>query len=314
MRLVYMARASKPRMNEMAVRGKPPNTTTRVVVPANTSTRREPACVVVVAGEQLGLEALVDDTPLVIGRADDCGLVLGDSSVSRRHCRIFRDNNGHHVEDLGSTNGCFVNGEQVRRFGLRDGDRLRVGHCELKFFGEGSSEAGYHRELLNQAVFDALTGLYNRRQSREILEHAFDRGRADPGRLRLMILDLDHFKSVNDRHGHLAGDRVLAGFTSLLKGYLDDDCVAGRLGGEEFVVYSGTKADAEFAALAERIRAGLACTQIPIESGGVQLTVSIGIAMQMADMHTAADLLRSADAALYAAKVGGRNRVLVADR
>lgn len=286
------------------------NTTTRVVVPSGLGARQDPACVVVVNGEQLGLEATVDEAPLIIGRADDCGLVLADSSVSRRHCRIFRDAAGFQVEDLGSTNGCFVNGEQVRTLALRDGDRLRVGHCELKFFGVGSAEAGYHRELLNQAVFDALTGFYNRRQSREMLEHAFDRGRRDPGKLQLMILDLDHFKPVNDRHGHLAGDRVLAGFGALVRAQLTPDCVAGRLGGEEFLVYTPAQSPAEFAALAERIRAELAAATLPIDHGSVRITVSIGLALQQAEMRAAADLLRAADAALYQAKLGGRNRVI----
>lgn len=297
----------------MGARRKVPHTTTRVLAPAGTQQRREPACVVIVNGAQLGLEARIDENPLVIGRAEDCGLVLSNTSVSRHHCRIFRDGSGYSVEDLGSTNGCFVNGEQVRKLGLRDGDRLRVGQCELKFFGEGSAEASYHRELLNHAVFDALTGFYNRRQSREMLEHAFDRGRREPGRLRLMILDLDHFKPVNDRYGHLAGDRVLAGFAAVVKSLLAPDVVAGRLGGEEFVVFSAQQTGPEFRALAERIRAALEVTDLPIDNGVVRVTVSIGIAEQVPDMRAAADMLRLADAALYKAKLGGRNRVVIDD-
>ncbi len=294
----------------MAARRKVPHTTTRVVVPTGARERREPACVVVVNGAQLGLEARIGENPLLIGRAEQGGLVLSDTSVSRHHCRICRDDSGYYVEDLGSTNGCFVNGEQVKKLGLRDGDRLRVGQCELKFFGEGSGEASYHRELLNQAVFDALTGFYNRRQSREMLEHAFDRGRGEPGRLLLMILDLDHFKPVNDRHGHLAGDRVLAGFAALVKGLLPVEAVAGRLGGEEFVVFNAQQPAVEFRALAERIRASLEHADLPIDNGTVRVTVSIGIAAQSAQMRTAADLLRDADGALYRAKQGGRNRIV----
>lgn len=286
------------------------NSTTRVVVPAALKAPAEFACVVVVNGAQLGVEARVEDQALVIGRAEECGLVLGDISVSRQHCRIFRDGIGFIVEDLRSTNGCFVNGEKIKRFGLRDGDRLRVGHCELKFFGAGSSEASYHRELLNQAVFDALTGFYNRRQSREMLEHAFDRGRHEPGQLRLMILDLDHFKPVNDNHGHLAGDRVLSGFAALVKEYLGPDTVAGRLGGEEFVVFSAARSHPDFLSLAEQIRAGLQARELPIDTGFVRLTVSIGVAAQAKDMRAAADLLRHADAVLYRAKLEGRNRVI----
>lgn len=297
----------------MPARRRGQNTTTRVVVPAAPRSRREPACLVIVNGAQFGVEARVEDAPLVIGRADDCGLTIANSSVSRHHCRVFREDAGYVVEDLGSTNGTFVNGERARHFPLRDGDRLRVGNCELKFFGEGSAEASYHRELLNHAVFDALTGLYNRRQSREMLEHAFDRGRGGPSGLRLMILDLDHFKQVNDRHGHLAGDKVLFGFAELLKALLPADIVAGRLGGEEFIVFGAQIPAGEFRALAERIRASVHDADMPIDNGTLKITVSIGIAAQAPDMRTAADLLRAADASLYQAKLGGRNRVIAAD-
>lgn len=297
----------------MGARRRSSFTTTRVVVPAAVRPQREPACVVIVNGAQLGVEARIESEPLLIGRADDCGLTIGNTSVSRRHCQIFRDGDSCTVEDLGSTNGVFVNGQKVQRLGLRDGDRLRVGHCELKFFGEGSGEANYHRELMNQAVFDALTGFYNRRQSREMLEHAFDRGRHELGNLRLMILDLDHFKPVNDRHGHLAGDRVLAGFASLVKDNLSSDVVSGRLGGEEFVVFSAQHSMEEFLALAECLRAALEQTDLPIDNGNVRITVSIGIAEQVPEMRAAADLLRVADGALYKAKLGGRNRVMVGE-
>lgn len=297
----------------MVARRRGHNTTTRVVVPASPRAHREPACVVIVNGAQFGVEARVDDNPLVIGRADDCGLVIANTSVSRHHCRVYREDAGYVVEDLGSTNGSFVNGERVQHFGLRDGDRLRVGNCELKFFGEGSAEASYHRELLNHAVFDALTGFYNRRQSREMLEHAFDRGRSEPDRLRLMILDLDHFKQVNDRHGHLAGDRVLTGFTSLVRTLLPADIVAGRLGGEEFIVFGAQLGAKDFRALAERIRARVEQADLPVDHGSLRVTVSIGIAAQSVEMRTAADLLRAADGGLYQAKLGGRNRVVEAD-
>ena len=298
----------------MVARRKGQQTTTKVVVPPALKPKREPACVVVINGPQFGVEARIDTTPLVIGRADDCGLVIGNSSVSRHHCRVFRDGGEFVVEDLGSTNGCYVNGERVQRRSLRDGDRLRVGNCELKFFGEGSSEAGYHRELLNHAVYDELTGFYNRRQSREMLEHAFDRGRSEPSRLRLMILDLDHFKQVNDRHGHFGGDRVLVGFAALVKSLLDPEIVAGRLGGEEFIVFGGLLSERDFRTLAERIRATVESTDLPLDDGArLRVTVSIGIAHQHAEMLTAADLLRAADAGLYKAKVSGRNRIVESD-
>lgn len=305
--------ATRPKTSDRSRRRGGQQTTTRLIPEVQEGPIREPACVVVVSGPQLGIEAQIDDTPLLIGRADDCGLTLADSSVSRRHCRVFRDRTEFVVEDLGSTNGCAVNGTRVSRSRLRDGDRLRVGHCELKFFGAGSAEAGYHRELMSRAVFDALTGFYNRRQFREMLEHAFDHGRGESGQLRLMILDLDHFKPVNDRHGHLAGDSVLQGFADLVRSVLDPGIVAGRLGGEEFALFSRVHNRRSFAQLAETLRLALQDTALPIEGGLVAITVSIGIAAQQPEMRSAADLLRHADAVLYRAKLGGRNRVVESD-
>ena len=168
--------------------------------------------------------------------------------------------------------------------------------------------------MLNHAVYDELTGFYNRRQSREMLEHAFDRGRSEPSRLRLMILDLDHFKQVNDRHGHFGGDRVLVGFAALVKSLLDPEMVAGRLGGEEFIVFGAQLSERDFHVLAERIRATVEATDLPLDDGArLRVTVSIGIAHQNGDMLTAADLLRVADAGLYKAKVSGRNRIAQSD-
>ena len=287
----------------------PNSTTTRVITPAEARVRREPACVVVVAGAQLGLEARVDDNPLVIGRAEDCGLALSDSSVSRRHCRIVRDGDGYTVEDLGSTNHTFVNGEQITKFGLRDGDRLRVGHCELKFFGEGSAEATYHRELLNHAVFDGLTGFYNRRQSREMLEHAFDRGRREPGRLRVMILDLDHFKKVNDDYGHACGDHVLRETCRLAKSCVRKDDIVGRLGGEEFVILLPNADAAAGRELAERIRGTVEEQRFDFNGRQLRQTVSMGVAQMKPAMEHYLELLNEADRRLYESKRAGRNRV-----
>jgi diguanylate cyclase (GGDEF)-like protein len=106
---------------------------------------------------------------------------------------------------------------------------------------------------------------------------------------------------------------VLAGFASLVKDNLSSDVVSGRLGGEEFVVFSAQHSMEEFLALAECLRAALEQTDLPIDDGNVRITVSIGIAEQVPEMRAAADLLRVADGALYKAKLGGRNRVMVGE-
>lgn len=285
-------------------------TTTRLLRPAVPQPAEQAACLVVVAGPMIGSEIKISDVPVVIGRDERCDFVLADAGVSRQHCRVARVDQRFMIEDLGSTNGCFVNGEMVAQGELRDGDRVRLGQCELKFFAPGSAEAGYHRELLQRAVVDSLTGFPNRRQFRELLDHAFDRGRRRDGAVQLMILDLDHFKPINDRYGHLVGDRVLAAFASTVRARLPTGVHVGRLGGEEFAIFAQDWPWTDFCELAEDLRRSVEAMSLTHEHAAIRVTISIGVARQQAEMTGAAELLRVADAQLYEAKKGGRNRVV----
>ena len=128
-----------------------------------------------------------------------------------------------------------------------------------------------------------------------------------------MFFDLDHFKKINDTHGHDAGDYVLKEITSLIRtGYLRPKDVFARYGGEEFVVLlsnTGAKAAAE---LAERIRAAVETHAFIYEGKRVPVTTSLGVAELRADIESAQTLIKAADKALYAAKTGGRNKVVIA--
>ena len=151
------------------------------------------------------------------------------------------------------------------------------------------------------AGIDPLTGVLNRRAWREALEACLRE--PDAAGLSVLYLDLDHFKRVNDRLGHAGGDRVLQLFADVLRHALRADDVIGRYGGEEFVV-GLVGGDAQ--AVAERIRTGLHARS---REAGMPLTVSIGVAAWHAG-EGIDELLRRADAALYAAKHGGRDRVV----
>lgn len=158
------------------------------------------------------------------------------------------------------------------------------------------------RHHQREAETDALTGLFNRRA-------LFERSLNLRGSVAVVVFDIDHFKQVNDRHGHQVGDTVLQTFASLLAANVRDGDTAARLGGEEFViVLSGTTVD-QAAQIAERIRESLAAQQFISPSGNFTVTLSAGIAGGDSDADTIA-LLRQADTALYDAKRGGRNRVL----
>ncbi|ANQ83426.1 PAS/PAC/GGDEF-domain-containing protein [Azoarcus olearius] len=161
------------------------------------------------------------------------------------------------------------------------------------------------RALQEIASRDPLTGLYNRRAGEQALELQVQAAHAEGTALSLIIGDIDHFKSINDRHGHPAGDRVLAGVGEALRGAVRSRDLAVRWGGEEFVVLVPECGAARALELAERLRSSVAGLQFPAVG---RVTMSLGLATLVAG-ETAAGLVMRADRALYRAKHGGRDRV-----
>lgn len=164
------------------------------------------------------------------------------------------------------------------------------------------------REILHLAMTDSLTGIPNRRALMEQAEGALARRSGSP--LALLMIDVDHFKRINDTHGHPTGDEVLRKVTCLMAGRLRGHDVVGRYGGEEFCVVA-PDTDAEGAlALAESLRQIVVATPIATEHGALAVSVSIGVAYCPANaVRELKDMLAEADAALYVAKGAGRNRV-----
>ncbi len=166
-------------------------------------------------------------------------------------------------------------------------------------------------ELAEEAARDSLTGLHNRRHLDRALR-ADLASRPRTGRLAVLVVDVDHFKSVNDRFGHAAGDHVLTAVAATLAGAVREGDTAARLGGEEFVLVLPGAGRAQAVERAEQVRRTVAAARHPVHGGEVVVTVSIGIAVCPADGATAAALLEAADRALYTAKATGRDRVVVA--
>jgi diguanylate cyclase (GGDEF)-like protein len=164
-------------------------------------------------------------------------------------------------------------------------------------------------EASRLATTDPLTGVFNRRTFIELADQELARSRRSGTPLSLMILDLDHFKRVNDTYGHLAGDQVLIAFTQLIKDCVRRGDLVVRYGGEEFCVLLPGSTLAASTALAERIRT--ACAANALTERSFKVTVSIGVTAYAGDTGTTlADLLARADEALYLAKDEGRNRVI----
>jgi diguanylate cyclase (GGDEF)-like protein len=271
---------------------------------------REPACLVVLQGQRLGQRIDIGDAPLVIGRAPECEFQILERSVSREHSKIWREPSGYRVKDLDSTNKTFLNDQPIIEAELKDGDHITIGSCVLKFMDRSSVEARYHEEIYQLATVDPLTDLYNRRQFIELLEKELARASNHRRPLALLIIDIDHFKAINDRYGHPAGDGVLKRVARTVSAHAREEFIIARIGGEEFAAVLPEHTVEQAAEFAERLRIAIAQHDMASTDGGLKrVTVSIGAAEWLAGMTASADLLRAADEQLYRAKQEGRNTV-----
>jgi diguanylate cyclase (GGDEF)-like protein len=251
---------------------------------------------------------------IVIGRGADCAIRNDDSSVSRRHALLKRAEDGRfRVADLGSANGTFVNNSLQQGGVLQDGDYLRVGNCLYRFLAGGNVEAEYHEEIYRLTILDALTQVHNRRYLNEFLEREVTRAVRHNRPLALVLLDIDHFKAVNDGMGHLAGDMALREICSRLRPIVGPDELLARYGGEEFTVVLPEASTTRAVRTAERIRKIVADRPFTFEGSAHSLTVSAGVATTPGGSQSSvADLLQNADSNLLQAKLRGRNRVFPA--
>jgi two-component system cell cycle response regulator len=245
-----------------------------------------------------------------IGRGRDNDIVLPSDCVSRRHTRLELRDGRLFVVDLASTNGTFVNDEAqpVRERPLERGDRLRVGDTVFKYLSGSDIEVQYHEILFRMTVTDGLTNLCNRKQLDATLHEEIPRARRHGRELSLLMLDIDHFKKINDTYGHLAGDAVLRSLATILQRRLRPSDRLGRYGGEEFCAILPETALANAARIGEELRALVEAHAFVADDQRISVTVSIGAGCLGAGMDLT-DLYRRADEMLYRAKRTGRNRV-----
>ena len=166
-----------------------------------------------------------------------------------------------------------------------------------------------HQQLTAAAMHDPLTSLLNRRAFFEIFEKEVARARRQQSSLGLLMVDLDHFKEVNDQHGHPAGDAVLREAARRLRARVRATDIVGRYGGEEFVLALPGCGLKQAVAIGEHLRDCISAEPFDIPSGRLTMTTSVGVVTTW-DMAEAGHLLKTADEALYRAKAGGRNRVV----
>lgn len=271
---------------------------------------QQQAMLLVLSGARIGHRVVLNDNPLTIGRGSSCELILDADSVSRNHAVVEVADGRHRLVDKGSTNGTFVNHNRVRERMLHDGDQIQIGKALLKYLAGGNIEAVYHEEFQRLMHHDGLTNARTRVSFDEAFRVALMMERSNPKPLSLIVFDIDHFKQVNDTHGHTAGDAVLQQLASVVEGVLADRHMFGRLGGEEFGVLLEGHALAEACELAEQLRVRVQQARFVFEKTHIPISVSLGVAERAPGSGEAAEaLFERADQRLYAAKSAGRNCV-----
>ncbi len=253
----------------------------------------------------------LDHELAVIGRADTCRIQLQDESVSREHASIEWTPAGHKITDLGSTNGVLVNDRQVESATLEAGDRIQLGQRIFRFLVDNDQESEYYETVYGMMTRDGLTGAFNKRYLLEYLEREVIRCRKYQRSLAVIMMDIDHFKSINDTYGHLTGDDVLRELSERIQGLTVDGAVFARFGGEEFAVVA-VESDIEAAkVLAESCREIVQNTPFETSSGPLEITISVGVTSpNPTSLSDHESILEVADQRLYEAKRAGRNRVI----
>lgn len=248
--------------------------------------------------------------PFRIGRELDNELVLDEDGVSRRHARLERRDQRTVLMDTSSKNGTLHNDQELVGIAeLQTGDRIKIGPTVLKYLNGADPDAILHEQIYLSAVTDELTGLRNKRFFRETFTREFSRAQRYRRSLSILVIDIDHFKNVNDRHGHHIGDITLTAVAGIVGSIVRADDTAARYGGEELVVLLPETDLRGAAVIAERLRNEIASRKVCYRDISLHVTVSIGCAELCAKDADADALFQRADRQVYVAKDDGRNRV-----
>jgi diguanylate cyclase (GGDEF)-like protein len=292
---------------------------------------RNRASVTVMNGLDAGRVFAIDQPEAIVGRARDAQIRIDAVGISRTHSRIVQSLDGGFVlEDLDSTNGTFLGGQRIKRSPLASGDTFQVGpNVVLKFALVDEAEQSLAQRLYESSTRDPLTRAFNRKYFDERVVSEVAYAARHKARLAIVLLDIDHFKAINDTYGHLAGDEVLRQFSALIAGLIRSEDVLARYGGEEFVLLIRGIEKTNVLSLAERIRRTIEVSLVTWEGKDIRVTTSLGVAalgdLTLDEGHPqptpnpgqvergvaaiAEALLAKADERLYAAKNSGRNQV-----
>src|SRR5882724_6527104 len=276
--------------------------------------KRDRAYLVVLAGSSVGEMYKIEGEKTIIGRGQKAQIRLLDDGISREHAQLVIVNDRIVLQDLGSTNGTYCNGLKLEaNKELVDGDKILVGSTTiLKFTYHDNLDEIFQKQMYESALRDGLTKAFNKKYFTDRLESEFTFAIRHVAPLTLVLFDIDHFKKVNDTHGHQAGDYVLSEIATLLTGALRAEDVFARYGGEEFAVICRGSDQAQAQVVGERLRKAVESHRFVYEGTHIPLTISVGVAgLPDPAVKDASELVSLADQALYKSKHGGRNQVTV---
>jgi diguanylate cyclase (GGDEF)-like protein len=283
------------------------------------TTERRPV-LVALGGELLATPIPLELPEVTLGRALDAHVRLNDQKASRLHACVSTEvdpNSGttvYKVRDLNSTNGTLVNGRPVTEAVLNHGDKILVGNQLFRFELLDEIDRAFQQQIHRLIGHDELTGLLSGKSFFTELRREAARAEELSHPFCVLMMDLDHFKSVNDNYGHLAGNRTLQDVGVIIKSALRSGDVAARFGGEEFAAFLLDADYLQGLVAAERVRRGVEQAVFSAATGDAHptaarfhLTVSIGVACFPDDARDPIRLVELADSALYRAKRNGRN-------
>ncbi|HEY6805145.1 MAG TPA: GGDEF domain-containing protein [Pyrinomonadaceae bacterium] len=274
-----------------------------------------------IRGELLATPIPLERDSVTIGRALDADIRLNDSKASRLHAQISTEREPDanvtrfRVKDLRSTNGTVVNGQLVREAFLNDGDKILIGDHLFRFELLDEIDQEFQQQIHRLIGHDELTGLLTSKSFFTELRREVARAEEEGQPFCVLMMDLDHFKQVNDNYGHMVGSRTLQDIGVIIKASLRSGDVAARFGGEEFAAFLLDADYAQALVAAERVRRAIeahlfsATSSTGDVSKSFHLTISIGISSFPDDAKDAIQLVEMADSALYRAKRSGRNTI-----
>jgi diguanylate cyclase (GGDEF)-like protein len=298
-----------------------PNAVTDAGSGSSLAHERRPA-LVFLRGELLAVPIPLERDEVTLGRALEADVRVNDARASRLHAQIRteRDQESggtrYRIIDLGSTNGTLLNGRPITEAVLEEGDKLVIGEHLMRFDMLDEIDREFQRQIHRLLVHDELTGLLTSKSFFSELRREAARAEFESRPFCVLMMDLDHFKEVNDTYGHMTGSQTLEEVGGVITRALRAGDVASRFGGEEFAAFMLDADLAQGIVAAERVRTAVEAHPFSMtkrnsaESARTHhITISIGVASFPDDARDPIELVELADSALYRAKRSGRNRV-----